>query len=174
MYLIQDLISCREYTIQIISIAISKSESNPYQVTLEAKPMPNQKVSFGPSVSTHSITLQITSDDDSLVCEVLFVKAACRTGKNDDIPYKAAEIIIQPSSDVLVYTIEVKPLSPFTEYLCSGTIFNAGGWSDTNEKKLTTLSYCEYFISNKKSPVNLSPKNCLKQQHFQIRHHQET
>lgn len=145
-FLAKNLISCQEYTIQIIPEGQSKADGKPYQIHLEAMPTKEQAVALESKISTHSIELIVKSTDQTTLCPVLFVRFTCMAAFPDnDIPHKGAEIVEQ-ALKTAVWSGTVQPLSPFTEYLCRGSIFNAGGWADSNERRLSTANYCEFLL----------------------------
>lgn len=145
-FLAKDLISCQAYTIQIIPEGHSKSDGRPYQVQLEAMPTIEQDVALESKISTHSIELIVKSNDQTTLCPVLFVRFNCMAAFPDnDIPHKGAEVV-QQALKTAVWSGTVQPLSPYTEYICRGSIFNSGGWADSTERKLTTGSYCECLL----------------------------
>ncbi|KAL5288781.1 hypothetical protein ACFFRR_009161 [Megaselia abdita] len=156
-FLARNLISCQAYTIQIIPEGPSKADGKPYQVQLEAMPTKEEAVALESKISTHSIELIVKSTDQTTLCPVLFVKFSCIAAFQDnDIPHKGAEVIQQALKTAL-WSGTVQPLSPYTEYLCQGSIFNSGGWANSVERKLTTAFYfpseprnvtANYFLPN--------------------------
>lgn len=147
-FLAEKLISCLAYTIQIIPEGRSKAEGELYEAYLEAMPTEEKDVTLESKISTHSIELIVKSTDQTALCTVMFVKFNCKAAFMDnDIPHKGAEII-QQAHKTAVWSATVQPLSPYTEYICQGSIYNAGGWANSTKRKLTTDIYCEYSMLN--------------------------
>lgn len=145
LYLAKDLISCLAYTIQIIPVGNDNKDGNPYQVQFEAMPVKEENVELEATWGSHSIDLIVKTNDATNLCPSLFIKFSCYTQTKDDIPYKKAEIILPVVNSINKYTQSVQPLSPNTEYICTGSVFNPGGWGDSVSKRITTDKYCRFI-----------------------------